>query len=208
MKHTQKVCVFSMLFIFLLVSMMPAATGSFTKLDEIKLATTQQLVTWLDKIPCGQEQYFGFTSRDEFASATIGNPIQTYYFSDELEEATEELLVPSNEWRVPVLVNNEYRALLTVTPVEGAFKVVNIGAAGLARELGTKTGHRNMLLRSFKAKCDFLVADNAGKGIMLMPLQSARKNLSQLDHASKDAFTIDEIRGMILFPENKPGATR
>ena len=209
MKNTVKLCVVSILFIFLFTSISPASTDfSQIDTDDIRLAATQQLATWLDKIPSGQEQHFGFADRDEFSTATIGTPIHTFYFADELEAPAKELLVPSYEWRVPVLVNNEYRALLTVAPVEGVLNIVDLGAARLARELGTQTNHKNVLLRSFKAKCDFLVADHTGKGIMLMPLQSARRNLSQLDHASKDVFTIDEIRGMILFPENKPGVAR
>jgi hypothetical protein len=209
MKNTAKLCVFSILFIFFFSSITPASTNtSDIDTNDIRLVATQQLATWLDKIPIGQEQHFGFADRDEFAAATIGTPVHTFYFADELETKVNELLVPSFEWRVPVLVNNEYRALLTVAPVEGVLNIVDLGAAGLARELGTQTGHKNVLLRSFKAKCDFLVADHNGKGIMLMPLQSARRNLRQLDHASKDVFTIDEIRGMILFPENKPGVAR
>ena len=206
-----------MLLMFVVVSVLPASTGSSEATrGDIAQAAVKQLPQWLDKIPSGQEQYYGFAEREEFSLATIGTPVHTFYFADEMAgdapNHSTEKLAPSYEWRVPVAVNNEYRALVTVAPVDGEWKIVDIGAAGLARELGShKTGHQNILLRSFKAKSDFLVipsGDQTGKGVLLMPLQSARRNISQLDHASKDVFTIDEIRGMILFPENKPGVAR
>ncbi len=217
MKYTKKLRFATMLIIFIFTCVLPASVeNSLDANKEICRAASLQLPQWLDKIPAGQEQYFGFTSREDFSRATIGVPVHTYYFSDELSESTSaqssEVLTPAYEWRVPVTVDNEYRALVTVAPINGEWKIVDIGAAGLARELGNvKTGHLNILLRSFSSKSDFLVTpsiDQAGKGVMLLPLQSARRNISQLDHATKDLFTIDEIRGMILFPETNPGVAR
>lgn len=216
MKYTHKVFIMSVLFFLLVANGIPASTGSSQSTpEEIRLAATHQLSTWLEKIPSGQEIYYGFTNRDEFADAVIGTPVRTFYFADEMEGASahaSELMIPAYDWRVPVVVRNEYRALVTVAPVDGSWKIVDIGAARLARELGMhQSGHANILLRSFRAKCDFLVissGDLTAKSVMLMPLQSARRNITQLDHAAKDLFTMDEIRGMLLFPENKPGVTR
>lgn len=216
MKFTLKTRLIAILFIILFAGTLPAAIEISRDSDEaISRAASLQLPQWLEKIPTGQERYFGFFSREDFSRATVGVPIHIYHFADELSTTTShpgELLVPSYEWRVPVIVDNECRALATVAPVNGEWKIVDFGAAGLAQEIGNvPTGHLNILVRSFTTKSDFLAipsGDLSGKGVMLMPLQSARRNIGQLDHAEKDLFTIDEIRGMILIPEAKPGLDR
>lgn len=73
------------------------------------------------------------------------------------------------------------KALLTVDMVDGHWKVVSIGAAGLADELlkvvrawPDTSGCSLRLIRTYQAMSDFIVISKAGATIGIVPLVSAR----------------------------------
>lgn len=95
-----------------------------------------QLGAFLARIPPGQETTYGFNARSEFAEATPGEPYQMYTVaSGGSRSSVDQSLQPMNEWRVPVSVRGEYRALLTVIRDRDRWRAVDFGAALLAREL-------------------------------------------------------------------------
>ena len=60
----------------------------FGQLSEIAKVADDQLDEYLQKIPIGQEEMFGFSNRDEFLQTEIGVPyevltLSTDFFSDE-----------------------------------------------------------------------------------------------------------------------------
>ena len=151
----------------------------------------------LNLIPVGQEKNFGFTTREEFADSKLGVPLLVTKIKSDGE------LSMQNEWRVPVVVNNEYRVLLTVIKnANGEFEIVDLGGSSLAKEFNTITinGKRpNILLRSYDFKIDFLSVNeliNApGLQNCIVPLQSAKnffltnKRISLEDKISKQGLT-------------------
>ena len=87
---------------------------------------------YLDLIPVGSENNYGFGSRSDFSKIQIGEPYQTYYVSvrdNQLE------FFSGNEWRVPVSVDGTYQTLLTVRITQGKAEVVGLGGSVLARKI-------------------------------------------------------------------------
>lgn len=130
---------------------------------EAARAATKALPSVLAGIPPGQEANFGFHDRGEFAGATVGDPYQVITFT--LGPGRVLNLVRQRDWRVPVRVHGQARALLTVVEGESGWEAVDFGAAGLARELqhqeealtGKPTFRHRFILRLYQHWADFLV---------------------------------------------------
>ncbi|MEI6889397.1 MAG: hypothetical protein ACOYM0_08575 [Bacteroidales bacterium] len=98
----------------------------------VKEAATAKAMYFLDLIPVGSEQDYGFGSRNDFSKIQIGDPYQTYYVSvrnNQLE------FFSGNEWRVPVSVDGTNQTLLTVRISQGKAEVVGLGGSVLARNI-------------------------------------------------------------------------
>jgi hypothetical protein len=138
---------------------------------------------WLAKIPWGSERGFGFDSRDELDRARVATPVRMATVSE--RTGAIELM---ETWRVPVVVDGEARALLTVERRGGQSRVVDLGAAALALELDDmarrhrveETGARLVLLRLFRERSDLVVIVPRGARVedgAIYPLRSAARFL-------------------------------
>jgi hypothetical protein len=153
--------------------------------DSVYTVARSSLSAFLDKIPQGYESRYGFLNRKEFTRASPGVPIRVYIpeagsvngLSDSLSNHPRAL----NEWRVPILVDGEHRALLTVEAIGGKLAVTDLGAAGLSRELGEfkkkYPARHSALFRLQPLQCDFIIIDRTGVGLNdgdYHPMRSAR----------------------------------
>lgn len=151
-------------------------------------------MNYLELIPSGQESFYGFTSRDEFAITKIGKPYQIYtlsqdFFADASLTDNKNYLIPTKEWRIPVTVNGENRTLVTVAVMNGKYTVVGIGGAGLSKELGEfeknypSANPEGKLLRVYQLECDFflLPANSTTSEINAYPMASARMAFDKAD---------------------------
>ena len=155
----------------------------FGQLNIITTVANEELKSYLQKIPVGQEHMFGFNNRNEFSKSKIGVPYEVFtltanFFDNEKIEKGQNYIISTGNWRAPIVVGNEYKALLTVSKENNKWKVVKIGAKGLARELDKfEQNHSSIsdlkILRVFQLKVDFiLTSQNA-----IYPLTSASKGL-------------------------------
>ena len=168
----------------------------FGQLSEIVKVADAQLNEYLQKIPVGQEEMFGFSNRDEFSQTKIGVPyevltLSTDFFSDERIEKNKNYLVSTGNWRVPIKVGDEYKALLTVSKDNNVWSVVKIGAKGLASELGEFAQSKPLItslsiLRVFQLKGDFILTYQN----TIYPLTSAVRGLNI---SSKKEYSIYDI---------------
>ena len=168
----------------------------FGQLSEIVKVADAQLNEYLQKIPVGQEEMFGFSNRDEFSQTKIGVPyevltLSTDFFSDERIENNKNYLVSTGNWRVPIKVGDEYKALLTVSKDNNVWSVVKIGAKGLASELGEFAQSKPLItslsiLRVFQLKGDFILTYQN----TIYPLTSAVRGLNI---SSKKEYSIYDI---------------
>jgi hypothetical protein len=126
------------------------------------------LSIYLEKIPAGIETSYGFNDRNEFKLATLGKPFPIYllkidFFTEPTVTPNKNYLVKSNTYKIPVIINGEYRSMLTVALMNGVWKTVGIGAAGLAKELGAlekKHPAEKALLSVHELECDFVILPN------------------------------------------------
>lgn len=180
-----------LLLLSLIVLCSSVAFGQMNKVKEVTDAADKGYRAYLEKIPDGQESKYGFNSRDEFARVMTGKPYQIIIlkkeFYTDMDLTGEDCLQPLDEWRVPLMVDDENRAFLTVAWVKGQFKTVGLGAAGLAKELGEfekehPSGQSHgKILRVHKMTSDFLLlTDEANPALStLFPLQSAKSSLNE-----------------------------
>jgi len=156
----------------------------FGQLNIITKVANEELISFLQKIPVGQENMFGFTNRGEFSQAEIGDPYEVFTLSLEFFDTkniirNKTYIVSTENWRVPIIVNNQHRALLTVSKVNNQWSVVKLGAKGLAEELDIfNKNHPSInesnILRVFQLKSDFILTSEK----IVYPLTSAKQLLS------------------------------
>jgi hypothetical protein len=143
------------------------------------------LESFLNKIPPGREIDYGFRNRGEFELAIVGTPVRVLTLHpDSMRDGIDpkrSYMTPLNEWRVPVIIEGEFRTLLTVSIVNNALKAVELGGELLAREMmefwENEPGGRKAMLRLYQLRCDFLVLDRDGSGMEygeFYPFRSAR----------------------------------
>gem|GEM_PF-3115706 len=72
-----------------------------------------------------------------FTKVKLGKPYQLMTLSEDFFTdpalKQKDYVVSSGEWRIPMIIDKEYRALLTVSNVDGNWKVVGLGATSLAK---------------------------------------------------------------------------
>ncbi len=207
----KKILIFLMLCVsFLCSSLLNAQT------DVMNKEIDKNLQSWLQKIPPGQENLYGFNNRNEFSLSELGIPYAVYTLSSDFFNHIESgnFLEPTGEWRVPVVVNTQDRALLTVIRENGNWKIVDLGASLLARELqkitqAQKSGNDDLkILRVFQLQSDFLLLDDAelpADAIRVVPLHSAYLNLEKLNSDKREIYKLSDILPMIreALPEIK-----
>jgi hypothetical protein len=160
-------CLVTLLFLFTAVPAQ-ATQNSAEIIQQVADTARLGLAAYLQKIPSGLEKNYGFESRSEFGRATLGRP----YHQVGMDAADGSIEVIGT-WRVPILVNGKSRAMLTVARLKGVWKVVEIGAAKMATDLGRLErdvirGRPNLqvaIIRVFKLKSDFLAVAPAAAQI-------------------------------------------
>jgi len=161
---------------FLSLLFLPILIGSYIYISnsdnqpdfyrEIKKAATDGLQEFAKQIPEGYENSYGFSSKYEVENATIGNVYEIYTISPEflkfpnLDKRT--FVKPVTEFRVEITYNNEVKTFLTVSKVNGNYKVVDLGGADLSREFvkiinnSKDNNPRRIIFRLYQLQCDFL----------------------------------------------------
>ncbi len=158
--------------IFLACVMLPSCfltrkSDAFNDEIGVTTAASEGLEHYLNLIPEGQEELFGFENREDFSSAKTGRAYQLYALTPEFY-ATGQLnhgnyIMPLNEWLVSVETGGEANALLTVSMKDNEWQTVGIGAAKLVKELSHFNKHLVQeegiakLLRVPQLACDLLI---------------------------------------------------
>ena len=140
-------------------------------ISDVKIFAERNLQSVLEKIPINDEISYGFNSREEFKQAEIGNPLEFIWYSETKDNSNKT-------WRVPIVVNGEYRALLNVQNLGNEFKIADFGASVLAEDIQktmNESTDKNVsgVLRLTAITSDFLIVKNGEKEEYL-PLTSAK----------------------------------
>ena len=106
------------------------ASGLTAASSEAQAVAQAALDSFLERVPAGMEQAYGFADRAQIFRAIAGEPYAVLTW-----DPSGEVFAATSQWRVPVVSDGAMRALLTVTQVSGRLQAVDFGAAGLAGEL-------------------------------------------------------------------------
>jgi hypothetical protein len=99
---------------------------------QVKQQASLNALSFLNLIPEGRENDYGFNSRNDFSKIKIEEPYKCYFLS---YKNNELVFIPINQWRVPISVNGNYVALLTVAFNNGNPEVVDFGGKLLANKI-------------------------------------------------------------------------
>ncbi len=190
------------LFIILLV-----AICSFSVVNDtdkiVSAAAESQLPVFLSKIPAGQEVWYGFRQQDDLDLCGVGRPYRMLFFSNDFYkgplEENKNYITIKNEWRVPVIIDGDYRSLLTITGNPGNYIISGLGDTVLAKELqqtaGVNENGQNYILRIPRLRADFFVAekDNSFSEARFTPLLNAVIAVPALSATSKTTFSLMEV---------------
>jgi hypothetical protein len=157
----------------------------------VQTVAMTDLQPFLNKIPAGRETEYGFRNREEFLRASVETPVQVFTINpDSMRNGIDpkgNYLIPLYEWRVPVVVDGEFRSLITVSMVNNTLKTVELGGESLAKEMmifwGNEHAGCQALLRLYQLQCDFWILDRYGLGLEhgeFYPFRSARLVFSGL----------------------------
>jgi len=168
----------------------------------VKEAAQKQLLETLEKIPQGQEKLYGFNNRDEFKNATLGELFRIYSINPDANEDYFSA-VSHNEYRVPVIVNKEYRALITVAIVDFEWHIVDFGGTELAKQMGEcpnlflpSPEIEGVFLRVYGLNCDFIAGRKIEHSIdscQFYPLHAAQKIIEASAIDKYDTYDITMI---------------
>ena len=202
-KMTRKSIVFFSFILLISISLAVSAIPS----DKVQQAAQEGLIHFLGKIPVGLEENYGFNSRQEFDWAFLGEPYEMYTIHPDFlineRPIGSGFITPLEIWRFPVLSHDSMRTLLTVAKVEGEWKAVAIGGAGIAFELDQlekiysfdRNNTKRVLLRLYQIKSDFVSIGDLTQRIeeaMFAPLQSARMQM-RLGKDERIIYSLPEL---------------
>jgi hypothetical protein len=102
------------------------------------------IIKYLNKIPAGKESDFGFDSREEFSEIVLGESLRVFYLADSaLVKDTKSPFISAKRWKIPLLVDGEFRCFLEIVFRNGEYKVVGIGLREVASYLGSFVKGKN-----------------------------------------------------------------
>jgi len=192
-------------FIILLFILVSSVYSQKEANQNISLAVQTSLLQWLEKIPSGEETNYGFQNREEFSQASLGTPIQVFNMGNDLswQSGKVNYLEPAGEWRIPVIIDQKNRAVVTVIKQNNDWEIVDFGAAGLAGELNDVKSHltaeqfsRIKIFRLYQPLSNFLFYDDPASNpdqIILIPLLSASDYLESQGLQTTKTWTLGEV---------------
>ena len=197
----------SILLLIIYCAIVAGSNAQTADRQEMMKDAGNQLKVWLNKIPGGSEQKYGFNNREEFPLATLGKPCQVFsltgdFFKEELRPG-KNYLETTGEWRIPVMVNQENRAVLTLVKKKNKWKVVSLGARVLARELqelekypGLGQSENLRMLRVYQLQSDFLLEGDpfsSAVEITVYPMHSAVLNMQKIREGATVKLGLNEL---------------
>lgn len=194
---------FSFLFCGLRISAQP------TELTEVNKAADAGISHFLDLIPVGEESHYGFKNRNEFTLVEFGTQYKVITlnksFYTETFEKNKSYFQDANEWIIPIKVKDEYRALLTISKMDGIWKAVNFGSTGLANEfanfelLHPQLDGYGTMLSVHNPLCDFMLyySKRISPDFIFFPLASAQMAL-EMTEKTLDIYSLEKLYDLII----------
>ncbi|MEO6902894.1 MAG: hypothetical protein ABI315_07045 [Bacteroidia bacterium] len=165
----------------------------------ITTSVKEELSSFLEIIPTTLEKEHGFNDRSEFTKAV---PASIYRITNVSKEGN---VFETNLYNVIVSVNNQYRAVLTVSFENGKYEIQTVGAAELAKELQLveiqnplPSEKEWIMVNMLTQAASFVSYNDINAGIEnadLIPLESAKTGLQNASgtRATKSTYKLAEV---------------
>ncbi len=110
--------------------------------SEVLTAAKTDFINYLTKrIPNNTKEMIGLSADDNLGEAALGTPIQLHYLSAESitykrgAKSAQSYLSATTMWYFPIILSGKMKLMLYVDKMNGSWKKVGLGSAGLATEL-------------------------------------------------------------------------
>jgi hypothetical protein len=123
------------------------------------------MIPYLKAIPVNLLSIYGISDTLEIQKAQAGTPIPVYYID-------HDTLQFSNTWRVPLIVDGQFRSLFTIYFDRDAYAIVDFGAVVLAQNIQNYISKTPIvgLLRVFPLQRDYFITQNTSKELFFDPI--------------------------------------
>jgi len=137
MKIKQKTLLFLLLLSMKVMSGYSQDTNLTT--DTLIKIANNGLEKYLNIIRNENVTHSGFSSINDLNHILLGSPIQTFMLSRSFYEDSvlknDDYIIPTGEYKIPLIVNDTIRSFLTIGKLHNQWKVVGMGGSGLAGNL-------------------------------------------------------------------------
>ena len=133
--------------------------------ESVLKTAKSQISNFTRDLPESDLASYGFNNRTEFEKIGFGDPIPVYTLKD-------SVVVFTSTWRVPLVIEGEYRSLLTVIEADGQYKAVDFGASELARAYAAgKTPETSGMLRVYELHKDYFIQGREKSNQTFIPIE-------------------------------------
>ena len=163
-----------------LMSLMLLNFALSAQIQKVNLEEPQKMVEetmkpFLKAIPSNLLPIYGISDTLEIQNAQVGTPIPVYYID-------HDTLQFSNTWRVPLIINDQFRSLFTVYFDRDAYLIVDFGAVVLAQDIQKYISSTPIvgLLRVFPLQRDYFISETKSKELLFDPIPVSKNQKIKL----------------------------
>jgi hypothetical protein len=162
---------------------------------EVLIAAGDGLSRFLNAIPPGELEHFGFGNHEELSRADVGEPFRVYTMDPQeilgfaKGEPVEVGIHPTEVWQFPVVAEGTSRTLLTVARMPDGWEAVDLGGLSPAIEMEeladrwpASEGHELMYVRVYQTGSQFIAVEKDGD-THLVPVESTARSLGMLEES-------------------------
>ena len=165
---------------FLFQNLMLFSFSLSSQIQIVNIIEPQKMVEatmkpYLKAIPINLLSLYGISDTLEIQKAEVGTPIPVYYID-------HDTLQFSNTWRVPLIINDQFRSLFTVYFDRDAYLIVDFGAVVLAQDIQKYISSTPIvgLLRVFPLQRDYFISETKSKELLFDPIPVSKNQKIKL----------------------------
>lgn len=152
----------------------------YSQIQQVNIIEPQKMVEttmkpFLKAIPVNLLPLYGISDTLEIHKALVGTPIPVYYVD-------HDTLQFSNTWRVPLIVDHQFRSLFTVYFDRDNYVIVDFGAVVLAQDIQIYISTTPIvgLLRVFPLQRDYFITESSSKELLFDPIPVSKNQKIKL----------------------------
>ncbi|MEO6903617.1 MAG: hypothetical protein ABI315_10770 [Bacteroidia bacterium] len=163
--------------------------------EKIYEVTSRELSSFLEIIPVGAEKQHGFDNREEFKRAVAGSIYTVVGIDADWNTFSTDI------YNIPVIVDNQYKAVISVSYKDGVYNLETVGAAELASELEKTepvmaSDHDYIMLNVYSRASSFVAypaINTSPETANFIPLASAKTGLNIASKEIQSTYALPQL---------------